>query len=448
MPLLLGLLGVATSVVGSQGFGGEPLWSEGPIPEGMGRDDVFRFSSFAELARAVSPAVVNITSEPVGASLGPPSMVGSGFIISADGFLMTNAHVVGEAKQVLVTLADKRQFEATVVGSDPPTDLALLHMDAVDLPSVSLGDSDKVEVGEWVMAIGSPLGLDHTVTVGVISALGRANPELYADFIQTDASINPGNSGGPLFSVTGEVIGINTAINPLGQGIGFALPINVAKTLLPMLANGTVERSWLGITIQPVSRELSSDLGLRLGQGAVVSSVVEGGPASGVDLLEGDIIVTFAGEEVDHRRLRWLTSTAGVGTVAKLEVLRGDRRHQVSVELGPLEQPQELIGSNAGGSAASGSVGLGLHVELVDEATRMALDLEAGTGVLVTECEAGSPPCLAGMLEGDVITHFDDRVVHSSDDLAQGLRDVAAGDIVRLQLRRGRSEAFLAFTVP
>src|SRR5690606_38304093 len=198
-------------------------------------DDVLRFDTFSKLAKKVGPAVVNINTSASGlAILDPQSRrAGSGFIINTQGYILTNAHVIDGADQILVTLEDDRQFEASVIGEDPPTDLALLKIeDAKDLPFVSLGNSDAVEVGGWVMAIGSPLGLEHTVTVGVVSATGRPNPELYEDFIQTDASINPGNSGGPLFNIHGEVIGINTAINPLGQGIGFAIPITAPKPLL------------------------------------------------------------------------------------------------------------------------------------------------------------------------------------------------------------------------
>ncbi len=314
--------------------------------------------SFVKLAREVGPAVVNINVkiaragrsdfmfDPFGGGMMPPSEgQGTGFIISADGYVLTNDHVVGEASQITVSLADGREYQGKVVGTDPRTDIALVKIDEKKpFPHVRLGDSDKVEIGEWVVAIGNPFGLDHTVTAGIVSAKGRRNVRpsgrrgLY-DFIQTDASINPGNSGGPLININGEVIGINSAVNAQGQGIGFAIPINMAKTILPQLkSTGIVDRSWLGISIGPVLPDAAKAYKLADTKGAMVAEVVPGGPAEKAGLSRGEVILKFDDKAIERSEdLPWVASTAGVGKRVNVIVAgpNGQRTVQVTLERMP-----------------------------------------------------------------------------------------------------------------
>ena len=295
-------------------------------------------TSFAGLVKSAGPAVVHIQVIKQRAQ-----GLGTGFIVSNDGYILTNEHVVGEADQIAVRLSDQREFQAEVVGVDVKTDIALIKIKADGpLPAVPLGDSDALEVGDWVVAIGSPLGLDHTVTAGIVSAKerrrispgGRASP--YDDFIQTDASINPGNSGGPLLNTAGEVVGINSAVSTQGQGIGFAIPINMAKIILPQLkSTGQVERSWLGVSIAPVVPQAQSALGLTDGKGALVADVVPGGPADKAGLSRGEVILAFDGKLIDRSEdLPWLASTAGVGKRVNVLVASqsGQRTVQVTLE--------------------------------------------------------------------------------------------------------------------
>jgi serine protease Do len=295
-------------------------------------------TSFAGLVKSAGPAVVHIQVIKQRAQ-----GLGTGFIVSNDGYIMTNEHVVGDADQIAVRLSDQREYEAEVIGVDVKTDIALIKIKADGpLPAVPLGDSDKLEVGDWVVAIGSPLGLDHTVTAGIVSAKerrrispgGRASP--YDDFIQTDASINPGNSGGPLLNTAGEVVGINSAVSTQGQGIGFAIPINMAKIILPQLkSSGQVERSWLGVSIAPVPQQAMAPLGLTDLKGALVADVVPGGPADKAGLSRGEVILAFDGKLIDRSEdLPWLASTAGVGKRVNVLVASqsGQRTVQVTLE--------------------------------------------------------------------------------------------------------------------
>ncbi|MBI4508604.1 MAG: trypsin-like peptidase domain-containing protein [Deltaproteobacteria bacterium] len=319
-----------------------PAPSDPPLPNAS--------VSFVELAKKFSPAVVHIDVQ-VGRR--NPFMFGgwetygigqgTGFIISPDGYILTNDHVVGKASAIRVRLADDREFAGKVIGADPKTDIALIKIeDTSPLPTAPLGDSDTVEIGEWVVAIGNPFGLDHTVTAGIVSAKGRrdihpgGNRSGYYDFIQTDASINPGNSGGPLINVRGEVIGINSAVSAQGQGIGFAIPVNMAKTLIPLLKqHGHAPRSWIGVGIAPVTREIADKLGLSSTKGAVIAQVVPGSPAAEAGLKTGDIIVAFDGKTIHrHDDLPWLASTAGIGrTVPVVVAEKGGGQRELKVTL-------------------------------------------------------------------------------------------------------------------
>ena len=317
--------------------------------------------SLAELAKNMSPTVVNIKVtkvENVGAQFMPffklfPNMMpqvpesrpvqgaGSGVIISADGTILTNNHVVEGAKEVTVTLADKQEYTAEILGKDPKTDLAVLKIKPKgSLQAATLGDSDQLQVGEWVMAVGNPFGLSHTVTSGIVSAKGRvigAGP--YDNFIQTDASINPGNSGGPLYNMKGELVGINTAIIPGGQGIGFAIPINTVKPLVPqMVAKGEVTRGYLGVNIQSVTPELAKALTLSESKGALVSDVVSGSPAEKAGIQRGDVIVSYLGKSVaEARDLSRMVAESPVGENASLTILRNGARQEINVRV---ERPE------------------------------------------------------------------------------------------------------------
>ncbi len=295
-------------------------------------------ASFSGLVKSAGPAVVH-----VGVINQRGSGMGTGFIISADGFILTNEHVVGNSDKIQVRLADEQVFDATVVGTDPKTDIAVIKIAAKGpLPTLMLGDSSALQVGDWVVAIGSPLGLEHTVTAGIVSAKqrrdispgGRRSP--YDDFIQTDAAINPGNSGGPLLNTAGEVVGINSAVSTQGQGISFAIPINMAKTILPQLqSKGTVDRSYIGVGINPVPPDLARALKLPDTKGALITNVEPGGPADKSGLQRGEVILAFDGKLIDHSSdLPWLASTAGVGKRVTVLVAgeSGQRSVQVTLE--------------------------------------------------------------------------------------------------------------------
>jgi serine protease Do len=327
------------------------------------QDNGQRPFTFAGLVKKERPAVVNISTTSAvqreGSLLGQGhpfreffgdvlphefrgTSLGSGFIIKPDGLILTNQHVVEKAEKILVRLSDQEQFEAKLKGSDPKTDIALIQINSPKpLPFVKLGDSDQAEVGEWVIAIGNPFGLEQTVTVGIVSAKGRvigAGP--YDDYIQTDASINPGNSGGPLFNIQGEVIGINTAINPSGQGIGFAIPINLVKKVINQLEKeGKVTRGWLGVMIQEFTRDLAKSFGLRGGEGALVSDVFEKSPAALAGIKKGDVIVEFDGKKIGHmRELPVRVAETPVGKQVALKILRDGREQKVMVRIGKMEE--------------------------------------------------------------------------------------------------------------
>ncbi|TLM65226.1 MAG: Do family serine endopeptidase [Deltaproteobacteria bacterium] len=314
--------------------------------------------AFTEVSAKVTPAVVNIRAERVRAvpRLGPlfedffgdlfpaprqpqsEQSLGTGFIISADGVILTNAHVVEGAEKIKVRLPDQRVFPGDVLGVDPKTDVAVLKISSDQpLPVAVLGDSDRIRVGQWALAIGNPFGLDSTLTVGVVSATERANVgiEDYESFIQTDASINPGNSGGPLLNVYGEVVGMNTAIVAAGQGIGFAIPINLARQVAEQLiATGRVTRGWLGVTMQPVDAALAESFGLDRASGALVTRVLADSPAEKAGLKRGDVLLTFAGKAVRGvRELQLLVASAPIGRAVPVEILRDGRRLTLQVRV-------------------------------------------------------------------------------------------------------------------
>ena len=461
----------------AQGVGkGGPMWTQNSGPD-FDQGKPLSFGHFRDLARRLSPAVVNVqmtkSIRPAGATspfdmfFGPrrhPGFEherqqqgqGTGFIIHSDGLILTNNHVVEGADEVTVTLLDERTFTAKVLGTDPATDVALIDIDATGLPVAPLGNSDKLEVAEWVMAIGNPFGLTHTVTTGIVSAKGRrdVNPDgrlRYRDFIQTDASINPGNSGGPLFNVNGEVVGINSAIfGPSNRGVGFAIPINIAKELLPALRDhGRPQRSWIGIGIQEVSQELADSFGLDKPHGALVNSVQEGGPGYQAGIDEGDVIVEFNDKPIDSANdLPWLASTAGIGARVPAVILRNGKRKQVSIVLAELPSRFRVAGARGGGGDGAGgdahskppsrsSGELGLTISPLPPEIVRGYDLRAGTtGVLITGIDHGSPAHRAGLREGDVVLQLQGKRVKGMAGFAKRIKRVKKGRAIRLLIKR------------
>jgi serine protease Do len=402
-----------------------PFWEEGrrePLA------DKLVPPAFVELAKALKPAVVNISvkQDKPGGEEGesfqdfferffgrrghrrPRAGMGSGFIINPDGYIVTNNHVVEDASNITVTLATQDQYDAKLIGRDAKTDLALLKIESTkSLPTVPAGNSDALEVGEWVLAIGNPFGLGHTVTAGIVSAKARnigAGP--YDDFIQTDASINPGNSGGPLFNMRGEVIGINTAIiGPSGGsvGIGFAIPSNMAKEILSQLqGTGKVTRGWLGVAIQSLSPDLVQAFGLKDTHGALVSDVVANSPAAQAGLQRGDIIVGFNGNPVqDSSELPRMVATMAPGTKVNLDIIRNDKRQTVSVELSMMKDEDKESVARLQPSDVEET--LGLRVRSINDEIAQRLRLENTQGVVVTEVAPDGPASEAGIRPGDVI---------------------------------------------
>jgi serine protease Do len=410
---------------------------------------------FTVLAKELKPAVVNISTTMVVGTGIPPGYspfegspfdeffgpffegfpesyetqsLGSGFIISGDGFILTNNHVVENATEITVTLEEGDTYTATVIGTDPKTDLALIKIEAgKTLPSVILGDSDDLEVGEWVIAIGNPFGLSETVTAGIVSAKGRViGSGPYDDFIQTDASINPGNSGGPLFNIEGEVVGINTAIINQGQGIGFAIPVNMAKDLLPQLKKGKVVRGWLGVVIQEITPELAESFGLPETDGALISDIEPGSPADKAGLKKGDVILKFNGEVITEMKdLPAIVAMTPVGARATITVFRDGAMKDITVVIG--EMPDETtLGSEPstpGGGTETENADVGISVEEVTPEISQYLGLPDTDGVLISQVESGSFAERAGILRGDVIREINHKKITSLADFEREMKE-------------------------
>jgi serine protease Do len=380
----------------------------------------------------------------------PQRGMGSGIIIDRDGHILTNNHVIQNVDEIKVTLADKRSFEATVVGTDPQTDLAVIKIKGPvprDLPVARIGDSDAARVGDWVLAVGAPFGYEHTVTAGIISAKGRGNIGIvdYEDFIQTDAAINPGNSGGPLVNMRGEVIGINTAIaTRVGQyaGVGFAIPINMAGKIMPVLVRGEqVRRGLLGVTIQEIDEDLARQFKLPDAQGALVTQVNPGSAAEKAGLKPGDVIVRFNDRKItDTRHLRNLVAATAPGSSVELLIVREGREQKLTARLGELT-PEAVAAAPAPTGAAAAE--LGLTVEpLTDEKAR-ALGYEGERGVLVSEIEDGSPAALAGIQPGDLITSLNHQPVDSVAAFNEALEKTRERDTVLVLLKRQGASRFV-----
>ncbi len=373
--------------------------------------------------------------------------LGSGFIISQDGYILTNDHVVDGADEIKVKLSDGREFTGEIRGLDPKLDLALIKIDAgEDLPVARLGDSEAIKVGEWVMAIGNPFGLEQTVTVGIVSAKGRvigAGP--YDDFIQTDASINPGNSGGPLFNMRGEVVGINTAIVAQGQGIGFAIPVNMAKQIIPQLRDeGRVTRGWLGVTVQALNKELADSFGLDSTHGALVNEVIEDSPADKAGLKRGDIIVEYDGTRVDELNdLPRLVAATPVGETVRVKVFRDGKERTIKVEIGRLDDGErELAADDEEGGGALGITAANVTPELVER-----YSLESDQGILITKIDPEGPAADANLRVGDLIIEADGKEVRSVKEFEAVVGKMKAGKVLRLLIQRRATLLYTTVTL-
>lgn len=440
-----------------------------------------RPGSFAGLVKALKPAVVNISTTQVikghggmGMPQGPDqdrlrqffgddfferffrdapqrdmkrTSLGSGFIISKDGYILTNTHVIANAAEIKVSLSDEKVYEAEVIGRDPKTDIALIKIKADgDLPTVSLGDSEQLEVGDWVLAIGNPFGLDQTVTAGIVSAKGRivgAGP--YDNFIQTDASINPGNSGGPLFNTKGAVVGINTMIfTPSGGnvGIGFAIPVNMVKDILPQLKEkGKVTRGWLGVMIQHVTPELAQSFDLSKEKGALISDVVKGGPAEASGIKRGDIVLRYNGKDVDKvNDLSRLVAVTPVGKEVDFLILRDGKEMTLKVKIGEMKEEKEA------GVVEKSQNELGMQVQDITPEIASSLSLEDTAGVIVSEVEPDSSAANAGIARGDIIKEVNRVPIKNLSDYKRALKTVK-GKSVLILLKRGDSTLFVTLKV-
>jgi serine protease Do len=398
-----------------------------------------------ELAEHAKPSVVNLLPLPnpsrpregPGERTPNVSGSGSGLIVDSDGHIVTNNHVIGDAAEIEVRLSDKTRLIAQVVGRDPDTDLALLKVTTDrPLPHARFGDSTTVKVGQWVLAVGNPFGLDRTVTLGVVSGIGRENINLsrYENFIQTDASINPGNSGGPLFNLRGEVIGINTAIINFAQGIGFAIPSNMAKQVIEqLLAKGKVVRGWLGVGIQPLTPELAKKFGVAEGEGVLVNEVFEKDPAAAAGIKPGDIIVRIDGAVVDSpNKLSRLIGTLSPGATSKIEVVR-DLQH-LTLEV-PLSERRDTA-VMASVPQTRTEVKLGLDVQDLTAGLADKFKLRESKGVLITKVEPNSLAQAEGLREGDLIKEVNRAEVASVGEFASALSRVRRGDTVLLRVLR------------
>jgi serine protease Do len=434
-----------------------------PIPSG----------SFAQVAESVGPAVININTVTHGAIGRTPieeyfgeeffrrffgdvperqyqqRSLGSGVIVDRSGIALTNAHVVERATDIEVVTADGKKHKAKLVGVDRKTDLAVLRLQGSGpFSAAGLGDSDRVKVGDWVLAIGSPFGLQQTVTAGIISAKSRVIGQgPYDDFLQTDAAINPGNSGGPLVNMSGEVIGINSAIlSRTGNsvGIGFAIPVNLAKRIYTeLVAKGKVTRGWLGVSIQPLTPELATSFGLKEPKGVLISDVVEGSPAEKAGLAAGDIIVEFDRKKVESpQELQRVVAQTEPGKATPVKVWRDKGDKTLEIKIG--ETPDESVALRSGNRGKSL---LGLEVRPVTPEIARQLNLRGTEGVVVVRVDDESPAAEAGLQRGDVIRELNQQRVRSMQEYDRATKDLKEGDRVTVLLQRGAQALYVAFTV-
>ncbi len=439
--------------------------AEAPVKE-VPKDILTTQQAFTNVVKSVTPAVVNISTVSKKKLVQPffefspffgdffggraqpqyrrETSLGSGFIINKEGYILTNDHVVKEAETIQVKLSNEKVYNGKVVGEDAKTDLAVIKISSQEsLPTAVLGDSDKLQVGQWAIAIGNPFGLDRTVTVGVVSATGRSNMgiETYEDFIQTDASINPGNSGGPLLNVYGEVIGINTAIVAAGQGIGFAIPINMAKQVVAQLIKkGNVTRGWLGVSIQPVTDEIAQSFGLQKARGALVSDVMAGSPAEKAGIKQGDVIARFAGKEIkDPRQLQLVVADVPAGQKVDVDLFRNGKPLTVSVTLSSTDSAAALKPKSTEPQAGW----FGLTVEELPKNLR----IRGLAGVIVTEIEPDGIAAEAGIQKGDIIMSVNQKRVANLDQYGKAMKDAERKGSVALLVKRGENSIYFALKI-
>jgi len=439
--------------------------------------DVIGFpQSFADLAEKVNPAVVNISTTAVlkipgnpfrqffGPEEGPfgdffhhffgnvpdqemkQQSLGSGFIIDKDGYILTNNHVVEGAQEIKVKLADGREFEAKVVGRDSKTDLALIKISSLfkNLPVLPLGDSDTIRVGDWVIAVGNPFGLGHTVTQGIISATGRViGSGPYDDFLQTDAPINPGNSGGPLIDMKGEVIGINSAIIASGQGIGFAIPSNLAKNIASQLREkGKVVRGWIGVTIQRVTPEIAQSFGLKESKGALVSDVVPEGPAQKAGMKRGDVIVTFNGKDIKNSTdLPRIVAETPVGKTVDVKIIRDKKEMVIKITI------EEMTEKRMAESRIHPVSDLGMRIENITPALRNELGIKDRSGVVVTNVVPGSAADDAGIQPGDVIKEVNHHQIRNLNEYDSATGRTEESKPLLFLIKRGSQTFYISIKV-
>ena len=432
---------------------------------------------FEQVAKEVEPAVVNINTEQIihnTAGQVPPGLnqffggmnpfgqffgneprefkqrsLGSGFIVNSDGYILTNNHVIENASQIRVKLNDGREMEAKVVGADPQTDLAVLKIPATDLPTLQMANSGKVQVGEWVLAFGSPFGLSQTMTAGIISAKGRtigAGP--YDNFLQTDAAINPGNSGGPLVDLAGKVVGINTMIASQSggfQGVGFAIPSSMAEQVYTQIVKyGKVTRGWLGVRIQAMTPELAKSFNVKPDEGVLVAAVDPDSPAHNAGLKSGDVMLTFEGKEIHNPRdLSLAVADTKVGTMANMGVLRNGQKLSLEVKVG--ERTPEVAERNPAEAQPEAQGKLGLSVENLTPQVAQELKLNSDKGALVTQVRPGSPADDGGVRTGDVVREINHKPVDNASELAAAAQELKSGSTVLLKVERDGQPLFIAF---
>jgi serine protease Do len=452
-----------------------PLWTERSVvtPATPAPNE-----GWVRLARELKPAVVNISTKrtaetpevtnPFGdderfnelykrffgnQGRRPVRSLGSGFIINQDGHILTNNHVVDGATEIRVKLSDDRELPAKVVGRDPKTDLALIKVEATGLPVIPLGHSAELQVGEPVMAIGNPFGLQQTVTTGIVSATGRVIGEgPYDNFIQTDASINPGNSGGPLINARGQAVGINSAIFTQtggSVGIGFAIPVDLAKTVVTQLAaTGHVIRGYLGVSIQPVTADLAKGFGISEASGALVSSVVEGSPAAKAGVKPGDVIVEYDGRKVARAdELPRVVAESAVGKDIAVTVVRDGRRVPLRATIARLDDGKEMKAAAEGESSKDGKPTLGLSLQSLSPAEARERGLGERGGVLVRGVQDGSPAANAGLRAGDVISEINRTPVKSPDDVREAMSKRPKDKPALFLVHRDRGTMYIAVNV-
>lgn len=453
--------------------------SEAPKVKTSVKTGATEFPSFADLVDSLKPSVVNISTTNVFKQRGfgqrmPKSPfgendpmdeffkkffgnqpqqefkrqgLGSGFIISEDGYVVTNNHVIDKAEDIQVVLQNGDKFKAKVIGIDPKTDLAVLKFEPEGkLQAVTLGNSDQLRIGDWVIAIGNPFGLGYTVTAGIVSAKGRSlGFGVYDDFIQTDASLNPGNSGGPLFNMNGQVVGVNTAIVARGQGIGFSIPINMAKFVINQLKDGgKVVRGWLGVYVQKVTPEIASSFDLEEDEGALVSDVEPGSPAAKAGIKRGDVIVEFNGKKVeDITDLTTSTAVTPPGSEATLKIIEDGKTREIAVKLGELPTDEEAadVGVEVRGN-------LGLRVKKITPKIAKRFKVDADVGVIVAKVENGSIAQEAGIKPGDVILEVDKKQITSLDDYISALKGLKGGGTALFLIKRGDNTIYVAIRAP